>query len=153
MDAVVGRPHGWPRERQLPFLIKPIRVTESGGDRHIRVVRVGGNALGTAVGGRGRRLRRTNSVSAETVAQLMRARAISTSIALTITYRSSDGGDSGRDLCGRGAILKTARGRESPCADVDRVAGPAHARSRQLVAWMASSMMSTTALGRVMSPK
>jgi hypothetical protein len=42
----------------------------------------------------------------------------------------SDGGDSGRDLCGRGAILNTALGRESLCADLDRVAGPAHARSR-----------------------
>jgi hypothetical protein len=90
VDAVVGRPHGWPRERQLQFLVKPIRVTESGGDRLIRVVRVDGNALGTAVGGRGRRLRRTNSVSAEKVAQFMRARAISTSIAPTITYRYAD---------------------------------------------------------------
>ena len=91
VDAVVGHPHGWPRERQLQFLVKPIRVTESGGDRLIRVVRVDGNALGTAVGGRGRRLRRTNSVSAEKVAQpFMRARAISTSIAPTITYRYAD---------------------------------------------------------------
>jgi hypothetical protein len=31
--------------------------------------------------------------------------------------------------------------------------GLAHARSRQLVAWMAWSTMSTTALGRVMSPR
>jgi hypothetical protein len=90
VDAVVGHPHRWPRERQLQFLVKPIRVTESGGDRHIRVVRVDGNALGTAVGGRGRRLRRTNSVSAEKVAQFMRAGAISTSIAPTITYRYAD---------------------------------------------------------------
>jgi hypothetical protein len=90
VDAVVGHPHGWPRERQLQFLVKPIRVTESGGDRLIRVVGVDGSALGTAVDGRGRRLRRTNSVSAEKVAQFMRARAISTSIAPTITYRYAD---------------------------------------------------------------